>query len=206
MRRQKNLDPFRIDLLDRELSWKNRPQSWETGSAALTMVSGPGEDWFLDPSGLSIKRNAPCALFAPMSQDFMLRAKVTVHFQEKYDAGTLHIQVNDDLWAKLCFEYSNQHQPTIVSVVTRGTSDDCNSTAIEGNSVYLRVSKIGKTFAFHYSLDGQGWNLVRYFALGGAEPVRPGFSVQSPIGVACSASFSEIAYTLDTLDDIRSGK
>jgi hypothetical protein len=39
---------------------------------------------------------------------------------------------HDALWAKLCFELSPQHQPMIVSVVTWGTSGDCNAAPSTG--------------------------------------------------------------------------
>lgn len=67
----------------------------------------------------------------------------------------------------------------IVSVVTRGVSDDCNSTIIDGNSVYLRVAHTGKAFGLHYSLDGKYWNMVRYFTLGKTENLRVGFEASN---------------------------
>ena len=201
------MKPFRIDGVDGELTWENAPRAWEVGVRRLAIVSGDGEDWFIDPADRSsAKRNAPCAFFRPISHDFVLSANVKVDFQQKYDAGAIHVRVQDDLWAKLCFEYSSFVQPTIVSVVTRGTSDDCNSTVIDGDSVYLRVSKVGATFAFHYSLDGAQWNLVRYFDLNAADTVRPGFSAQAPVGTSCSAWFSHITYAFRTIGDIRSGE
>jgi hypothetical protein len=56
----------------------------------------------------------------------------------------------------------------IVSVVTRGVSDDCNSQTVEGGEVWLRLARANGVFAFHASRDGERWELVRFFAL----PVR----------------------------------
>ena len=82
----------------------------------------------------------------------------------------------------------------IVTVVTRGFSDDCNSVLIDGNTVYLRVARIGTAFALHYALDGRYWHFVRYFTLGALENLQVGFLAQSPTGEGCRVRFSEIAY------------
>ena len=133
------------------------------------------------------------------------RAHVRVAFASTFDAGSLQVRVNDDVWAKLCFEYSPQQHPMIVSVVTRGVSDDCNSTQIEEDNVFLRITRRDAIFAFHYSLDGQLWQLVRHFALGDAPALQVGLSAQSPTGGGCTATFSQIRYTPTAVADLRSG-
>jgi regulation of enolase protein 1 (concanavalin A-like superfamily) len=105
----------------------------------------------------------------------------------------LFVYADNATWAKLCFEVSPQRQPMIVSVVTRGLSDDCNSLPIHGNSVYLRIHRRNSVWAFHYSLDGQYWQFVRYFNLG-AEARQVGFSAQCPTGQGCRADFTSIQY------------
>lgn len=191
-----------------ELSWKNDPEDWEVGPEnSLTITAGPKTDWFVEPSGSDwVASSAPAALFSPPDRNFLLSAKVTVDFGETFDAGVLMIYERDDLWAKLCFEYSPQNQPMIVTVVTRGMSDDCNSVAIDGNTVYLRVARIGTAFAFHYSLDGKVWTFVRYFTLGPFENLQVGFLTQSPTGQGCKARFSEIAYRPGMLKELRNGE
>ena len=90
----------------------------------------------------------------------------------------------------------------IVSVVTRGTSDDCNSETVDGNTAWLRVARIDDTFAFHASDDGERWGLVRHFGLPTSD-VQIGFEVQSPTGNGCRASFADIAYATRRLTDLR---
>jgi regulation of enolase protein 1 (concanavalin A-like superfamily) len=94
----------------------------------------------------------------------------------------------------------------IVSVVTRGVSDDCNSVEIDGSEVYLRVARTPQTWAFHNSLDGRFWHFVRYFTLGKVDSPRVGFSAQSPTGAQCAAIFSEISYRAGSLRDLRNGE
>ena len=198
---------FTVPTIPGEFPWKNRPLDWKVGPGnSLTIIAGEGTDWFIDPAGTYTKDNAPSALFPPPDEDFLLSAKVAVGFASTFDAGVLQVRERDDLWAKLCFEYSPQRQPMIVSVVTREVSDDCNSVPIEGQEVYLRIARSAQTFAFHYSQDGRYWHLVRYFTLGKLDNLRVGFSSQSPTGQQCSVVFSEISYRPGTLKDNRSGE
>jgi regulation of enolase protein 1 (concanavalin A-like superfamily) len=93
----------------------------------------------------------------------------------------------------------------IVSVVTRGVSDDCNSVPVKTDTVWLRIAQTERATAFHYSLDGKWWSFVRYFSLGAHHELRAGFSSQSPTGKGCRVEFSEISYRPGTLSDLRSG-
>ncbi len=171
----------------------------------LTFHAGARTDWFIDPAGTATVVNAP-ALMAPANTPCQLKARVKVEARASFDAGVLVVHQSDSVWAKLCFELSPRKQLSIVSVVTRDMSDDCNSVPVSGNSVYLRLTKLESAYAFHYSLDAKTWNLVRYFGLGGSQDVKIGFIVQSPTGEGCTASFSEIAWISHGLKDIRSGE
>lgn len=93
----------------------------------------------------------------------------------------------------------------VVSVVTREVSDDCNSFAVDGHQVWLRIARRGPAFAFHASFDGCAWELIRHFAF--AKPAHPsvGFLAQSPTGDGCTATFEEISFLPERLQDIRSG-
>lgn len=191
-----------------DLQWKNDPVDWKVGpDNSLSITAGAKTDWFVEPSGSNwVSSNAPAALFMPPVENFLVSARVTVNFASIFDAGVLLLYEREDLWTKLCFEYSPQHKPMIVSVVTRGLSDDCNSTVIDGNAVYLRVARIDTVFALHYSLDGKYWNMVRYFTLGQVEYLRVGFLAQSPTGEGCNVVFSEITYRPEILKDVRNGE
>ena len=200
---------FRINSIPMDFSWHNEPEGIHPGSpGTLSIAAGKKTDFFIDPSSGEAKGNAPLALFDPGTADFLLSARVKVEFAGTFDAGSLHVRIRDDLWGKLCLEYSPQRQPMVVSVVTRGVSDDCNSAIIEGPQVYLRVCRRGRAFVFHYSLDGRLWHLVRNFSLGNGDgvAVKAGFSAQAPIGEGCTASFSDIRFVQATLADIRSGE
>lgn len=191
-----------------DLQWKNDPLDWKVRpDNSLSITAGAKTDWFVEPSGNRwVSTNAPVALFTPPDEHFLLSARVTVNFASTFDAGGLLLYEREDLWAKLCFEYSPQNQPMIVSVVTCGLSDDCNSTVIDGNTVYLRVARMEGAFGLHSSRDGTYWNMVRYFTMGTVKHLQVGFEAQSPTGEGCTVDFSEIAYRPDLLKGMRTGE
>jgi len=201
-----------VPALPMPLHWQSPPLGWRVADGgALTITAGARSDLFVDPQGTAAALNAPCLVGRPTG-DFLLRARVTVDFAATYDAGVLLLWEHERVWAKLCFEYSPQRQPMVVSVVTRGVSDDCNSFEVDGHQVWLRVARLGPAFAFHASTDGSFWQLVRYFALdagvgarAGAAPAV-GFLAQSPTGEGCSVTFADIGFRPERLRDLRSGQ
>jgi hypothetical protein len=181
----------------------NLPADENVGDDTLRLVAGPRTDWFVDPGTEAATMNAP-ALLAPTQGDFVLSAQVAVEFTSTFDAGVLALWHDERTWAKLCFEYSPAAEPMVVSVVTRGTSDDCNSVVVSGDTVWLRIARIGRAYAFHASLEGRTWQLVRHFRLGDGD-LDVGFEAQSPLGDGCAVTFSGIAFETTTLADLRSG-
>ena len=72
----------------------------------------------------------------------------------------------------------------------------------------MRISRsTAGSYAFHAATDGVHWSLIRHFHLdaGPADVVRIGFLAQSPTGGGCRASFSQLRYLPEALDDLRSG-
>jgi regulation of enolase protein 1 (concanavalin A-like superfamily) len=186
------------------LSWKNQPTDWRIDGQELSITAGPRTDLFSDPAGTPPIANSP-ALMMPVAGDFTLHARVRVDFRATFDAGVLLVHAGSDRWGKLCFEYTPQGEPMVVSVVNRGVSDDCNSTLIDGNQAFLRIARLGDAWAFHYSLDGAYWHLVRYFSLGALDEVAVGFSAQSPTGRGCRVDFGDIRFAARRLLELRSG-
>lgn len=93
-----------------------------------------------------------------------------------------------------------------MSVVTRDTSDDCNSEEPGTDSVYLRIHKDDNLVAFHWSLDGRFWKMVRIFALGSADDAfSMGLLAQAPLGQPCRVKFDEIATSSVRIENLRNG-
>jgi regulation of enolase protein 1 (concanavalin A-like superfamily) len=186
------------------LRWHGAPARAAAADDELSIAAGPRTDWFADPGTEALTLSAP-ALVGPAAGDFLLAARVEVGFAAAFDAGALVLWRDERTWAKLCFEYSPQDEPMVVSVVTRGVSDDANSVVITGNVVWLRLARIGAACAFHYSADGERWHFVRQFRLGDDGPVSVGFEAQSPTGDGCPARFSRIRFSPVTLASLRDG-
>ena len=203
-----HLDTPNLPAIPFELSWQQAPKSWELDEPFLSITAGEKTDLFIDPRGGTAINNAPRLTFLPEG-DFIFTAKVTVGFENTFDAGVLLLYQNETSWAKLCFEFAPQGFPLVVSVVNKGTSDDCNGLFVDENNTWLRVSRVGNAFAFHHSLDGDYWHLVRLFALESdpetASETKVGFLVQAPTGESCTALFSKLSFQQKTLSDVRSG-
>lgn len=198
---------FTLPGLPADLHWANPPLDFTVRpDVELAILAGPNTTWFHDPAGAYRRDSAPVALFTPPDPCFLLSARVTVDFANTFDAGVLQLRLSEGLWAKLCFEFSPQREPMVVTVVTRERSDDANSAVIAGNSVYLRAAVTRETAAFHYSLDGAFWQLARYFSLGPMAGVQAGLSSQAPRGPQCWAHFDQIRYRAGELSDLRSGE
>jgi uncharacterized protein len=172
---------------------------WEGGAAGsclprddgLVLDAAAGTDLFISPQRTEEGLDAP-HLLAQAEGDFVLSARVTVDLGRPGDAGGLLVWLNDRAWAKLGLELSAQGEPETVSVVTRGTSDRASGFVVTGGHVWLRVARVDCAYAFHASLDGRYWRLIRHFALYTSGVSSYGFFAQSPAGEGCSASFDEI--------------
>ena len=188
------------------LRWLHEPATAAVTGGQLSLRAGASTDWVTSPLTGDRSLNAPALVF-PAADDYILSARVAVSFAATFDAGVLVAYQDEQTWAKLCFEYSPQRRPMVVSVVTRGESDDCNSVELDRDWVYLRLARNGPAFILHYSMDGHYWHFVRLFALGLAgTPTKTGFLAQSPFGEGVTVRFSEFGYEQRVIADIRSGE
>ncbi len=170
------------------------------------MLEAPAAtDRFVDPVTGTVRDDSPIWLTgtgAPAS----LRARVSATFADTFDAGVLMAYQARDRWAKLCFERAPDGRVMVVTVVTRGRSDDANAFVVDGADVWLRISVLAAgAYAFHASRNGEAWDLVRLFSLGERGRRRVGLSSQSPVGGGCTATFSEISLVPEVPVDLRSG-
>ena len=187
------------------MRWLVEPVRWRAEASTLELAAGPRTDWFIDPSGTrEPSLNGP-ALVGDAAGDYVLSARVGVHFESTFDAGALMLHASETLWAKLCLEFSPDEEPMVVSVVTRGASDDANGFVVDGNAVWLRIARLGPAFAFHASADGRTWRLVRHFTLGDDVEPAVGFEAQSPTGEGCAATFDDIHFEAGRLRELRDG-
>ena len=181
-----------------QLDWTAPPRE------PISIAAGPRTDLFVDPGGGAPVLDAPMQLGATVG-DFLLSARVHAQLRATFDAGALMLHAGARTWAKLALERSPQGEAMIVSVVTRGVSDDANGAVVAGDGTWLRVARISGACALHASADGERWDLVRHFALEAPGPLAAGFLAQSPTGGGCTATFDDVRFAGRTLADLRDG-
>jgi uncharacterized protein len=192
--------------LVKPLTWAMAPTGVTLAAdGSVTVESGQRTDVFVDPQTGAVTATAPRALAPAPDGDFQLTARVKVGFRSTFDAGVLLVWFDEHHSAKLCFELSPEGVPTIVSVVTRGVSDDANGWPIAGDEVWLRISRIGATWALHAGMDGRTWALARYFQLDTGLPAQVGILAQSPLGEGCTVHFDQLAVVEHRLAGLRNG-
>jgi regulation of enolase protein 1 (concanavalin A-like superfamily) len=191
----------------------SHPGVWrrDRPSGAVVAAAPAHTDLYLNPGGADAADaasviNAATLLGPPPSGDFQFSARVSVAFRARYDAGVLLLWVDEQHWAKLCFEFSPASQPMVVSVVTREVSDDANAFVVPDRTVWLRVSRVDRVYSLHASTDATTWRLVRVFSLGDAVADHQiGFEAQSPTGDGCTVTFDQIGFIQQRLQDLRDG-
>jgi hypothetical protein len=183
-----------IPGIPKPMEWIIKPEAFKQTEAEIAITAGANTNMFYAPHGNFNVSNMPKLVFTPES-DFTLVSKARTQHKTKWEAAMLVVYIDENYWAKLCFENQEPGIQRMVSVVTNKVSDDAYSDIITNDSVYMRVSKSGKQIEFAYSQNGSQWIGIRYFRLDSEKPLKVGFSSQSPIGEGLTSYFSEIKYT-----------
>jgi regulation of enolase protein 1 (concanavalin A-like superfamily) len=171
----------------------------------VVLQAEPGGDIFLEPG----TTNSVCKLTGlgawTSDQSFQFSARIEVDFRTAADSGIVLAWLDQDNWFKLCAEQDAQGHPRVVSVVTRGRSDDSNGRLLTGESVHLRISRKGDLIAMHSSTEGTEWDLVRLFEFAqlADRPVLLGLAAQSPTGQGTTATFDRVHFANQGLTDPR---
>ena len=92
-----------------------------------------------------------------------------------------------------------------MSVVTNEYSDDANGCNIDQNFVWLQATRVDQSFAFHYSLDGKIFYMMRFFNLPVKENIKVGLLAQSPMGEGGIRTYESLSIERKTVKNIRMG-
>jgi regulation of enolase protein 1 (concanavalin A-like superfamily) len=172
----------------------------------LILKSNAQSDNFNDPDGKLSNNTAPVLLSKiDNSKPFTFTAKVTPNFLDTYDAGTMYVYLNKNLWFKFAFERDERMRTRAVTVRTMETSDDNNHDVIDNPGMYMKISSDTKTIGFYYSLDNKSWQLVRLFRNDYPVETWIGVSTQSPVGKGTSTTFEDFSFTQTSIKDFRMG-
>ena len=191
-----------------KFEWLNQSECEVKGND-LVITAPPMTDFFCgddfeDENAPSSLNNAPF-YYTNIKGDFVLQAKVSLAFKYTYDSATLMVMQDDKNWAKLCFEKTDFGTTAVVSVVTKGSSDDANGNNVTVDEICLQIAKKNNSFAFHYSLDGINFYMVRFFCMPKTDSIKVGFVAQSPTGQGGKRYFSNISLEQKSLKNLREG-
>lgn len=187
----------------KDFKWTVETKYEETDNGI--QIYAPGEtDYFVNPVDGEVKANAPF-FYKEVEGDFILRAKVSLDFESIYDACVLLALDHDKLWAKACFEFTDLGTNAVVTVMTNEKSDDANGVTVNGNEVWLQMSRKDNVFAIHYSLDGKEFLMSRLAYLPMQKKIKVGLEAQSPTGKGGMRNFSEFSLETRSPIDIRKG-
>lgn len=193
-------DSLKVKGISKWLKWENKPKNYYVDNSVLIITGGEKTDMFRDPNVTYNTDNAPKLLFDADS-NFVFSASIEHAFTSKWDGGALVLKQDSMNWVKCCFEKDYTGARRVVSVVTKGISDDCNSVEINSNSVYFKIAKADNVITFYYSTTGEKWYLVRHFTFDTTKNLRIGFLAQSPTGKECIVKFRNIHYSNKKIGD-----
>ena len=157
-------------------------------------------------------------MFVSMSQSFLwLHKTLEADFTdlEKIDADWM-LLINQSMVNVFC----NKHLPTtvgsvalssalrsIVSVVTRGISDDANGVILKNHDqVWLKLIRKGNTYSMHWSIDGKDYKMARISNMPVADSVKIGIEVQCPVGESAVHEINFFDIEQRTVQDLRKGE
>jgi uncharacterized protein len=187
------------------LRWLNEPPTWTfDADHRLHMEPTACTDFFRPPD--QDANDGACLLYTAVRGDFTLSARVAVHLKGFGDAGGLVLRAQPDCWAKLCVERSPAGEVGVVSVVTAPFSDDANSELLDRPEAHLRITRKGRLFGMHYSVDGDRWRFVRAFAMDVPEELMVGAHAQAPFTGGCRADIDFLQLQHTAVQDFRSGE
>jgi len=201
-----------MDLTEfNNFKWINESKLINEGNRLI--IEAPGEsDFFCNNGAIAQEGITPESLtnapffYTEVNGDFVMSVQVSHDFQDTYDSATIMVMNDYDVWAKACFEKTDFNTHAVVSVVTNHTSDDANGCNIDGNTVWLKVARVGSSFSFHYSLDGKKFFMTRFFNLPVEKAIKAGLVAQAPTGKGGKRYFENFSLEKKTVKNIRYGE
>ena len=188
-------------------AWLNPPKQLEAlDGGGYRITTHADTDFFNDPTGKHMKQNGHF-WYKEVRGDFIARACIRPQFLHVWDAGCVMVRKDADTWAKLCYEQTDFGLTAIVSVVTKGVSDDANGVLTDAGAVHLQMVRQGNVFAMHYAPDGVHWQMVRIFSLDVAqdEAIQVGINSQCPGGEGTAIDVLSFEIIAGSVGNMRAG-
>ncbi len=194
---------LKIANIDKALFWENNPLNFSIHKNSLQITAGEKTDMFRDPNVTYNTDNAPKLMFEA-EESFVLSATISHGFLSKWDGGAIVLKSDSLNWVKFCFEKDYTGAKRVVSVVTKGISDDCNSIESSLNSMKFKIAKADNVITLYCWVKNK-WLLVRHLQFDTPKKYYVGFLAQSPTGQSCTVKFSDIQYEVKKIKDPYTG-
>lgn len=117
------------------------------GGDAIVLQADAGDDLFFEPGTNNRKQQLRVLGAWTTLESLQFAARVQAEFHTDFDSGILLGWFAPDRWFKICAELDPQGRARVVSVVTRGRSDDSNGTFLTTDRTHLRIARIGRAIA-----------------------------------------------------------
>ena len=194
-----------------KFKWINESSIKKSGNR-IEIIAPKETDFFCNNGAVGTEGTTPESLsnapfyYTEVSGDFVMRVQVSLDFKDTYDSSSIMVMQDEHNWAKACFELTDFNTHAVVSVVTKkGESDDANGCNIFENSVWLQVCRVGRSFAFHYSIDGKKFYMMRVFNLPADGSIKAGLLAQAPTGNGGVRIYENLSIENRTVKNIRMG-
>ncbi|MGR3810296.1 DUF1349 domain-containing protein [Jiulongibacter sp. NS-SX5] len=189
-----------------DFQWLNKPDTFSIKDGSLFIQAESRTDFFNNPEDLTKTASAPL-FYQKLKGDFIATALVKPDFGDQWNAVALMIHQDTDNWIKFAFENSDATGKGIVTVVTKGVSDDANGVRLnDEDQVWLKIARKGNIFSMLWSLDGEDYKMARLTTLPEVEEVKIGLEAQSPIGAPALHEIKYFNIERETVDDLRKGE
>ena len=197
--------PLTLEALN-DFQWLNKPDSFGVSNDTLRVLTASATDFFNNPEDSSIAATAPF-LYGEIDGDFVARALVRPDFSSMWNAVSLMVHIDEKHWIKFAFENSDATGKSIVTVVTKGVSDDANGVILnEHDQVWLKLIRKNNLYAMHWSLDGRDYKMARLTAIPQVDSVKIGVEFQSPLDSIALHEVLHFDLEALTVEDLRKGE
>lgn len=185
--------------------WLNPPNNYVFENQSLFIETKAETDYFNNPEDDSVVGTAPF-LYQNIEGNFVATALVQPDFSDQWNAIALMVHQDSLNWIKFAFEKSDATGKSIVSVVTKGVSDDANGVTLpDQDQIWLRVIKRDNLYALHWSKDGKNYQMARLATLPDQTSIKIGLEVQSPLDQPAKHQILYFGLEKRTIKDLRKG-
>lgn len=185
--------PFGKDI-PADFFWFNKPEH-RFENNKLTIVTKEGSDYW-QRTHYGFSRDDGHAMLSSVTGDFVLTARTSFEYKDKFDQCGLLVRIDALNWIKVSMEREDSVCTRLGSVVTNLGYSDWATSDIDGgiNEMWYRISGKENDFILENSTDGEIWSQMRIAHLHSRQrPLNIGVYACSPKTGGFEAEFSELS-------------